>query len=159
MPARHTVESFLVSPPTTMIGRPQSEKWRSAPCSAPAFSLRVPIAGRRVFEGQPLAAHARAAPPRDPATDSSVSSQRRAVGCNFFLPRKAKKLIRLWEIEGYKNVHDLVEAAVALDTVCPAICMTAGCEDTAEMDQREGYCESCGGNTMMSAPVLAEAGP
>lgn len=72
------------------------------------------------------------------------------------LTEKAKKLMRLCEIEGYGNAHDLIQA-VALDTVSPAICMTEGCEYTAEMepDQHEGYCESCGGNTMVSALVLA----
>jgi hypothetical protein len=72
------------------------------------------------------------------------------------LTEKAKKLLRLCEIEGYQNVNDLLEA-VALDTVCPAICMTEGCEYTAEMepDQNEGFCESCGGNTMVSALSLA----
>jgi hypothetical protein len=72
------------------------------------------------------------------------------------LTEKAKKLMRLCEIEGYENADDLIQA-VAIDTVCPAICMTEGCEYTAEMehDQTEGYCEACGGNTMMSALVLA----
>ncbi len=72
------------------------------------------------------------------------------------LTEKAKKLMRLCEIEGYENAHDLIHAA-AFDTVCPAICMTEGCEYTAEMepDQTEGYCASCGGNTMVSALVLA----
>lgn len=72
------------------------------------------------------------------------------------LTEKAKKLLRLCQIEGYENAHDLVHA-VALDTVCPAICMTEGCDHTADMepDQREGYCESCGGNTMVSSLILA----
>jgi hypothetical protein len=72
------------------------------------------------------------------------------------LTEKAKKLMRLCEIEGYENADDLIQA-VAIDTVCPAICMTEGCEYTAEMepDQTEGYCEACGGSTMMSALVLA----
>lgn len=72
------------------------------------------------------------------------------------LTEKGKKLLRLCEIEGFDNVDDLIQA-VALDSVSPAICMTEGCEYTAEMepDQREGYCEACGGNTMVSALVLA----
>jgi hypothetical protein len=72
------------------------------------------------------------------------------------LTTKAQKLMTLCEVEGYKNALDLVEA-VWTDTVCPAICMTEGCDHTAEMepDQREGYCEACGGNTLMSALVLA----
>jgi hypothetical protein len=43
------------------------------------------------------------------------------------------------------------------DSVCPAICMTEGCDCTTEMepDQTEGYCEACGGNTVVSAFVLA----
>ena len=35
--------------------------------------------------------------------------------------------------------------------------MTEGCDYTTEMepDQEEGYCEACGGNTVVSALVLA----
>jgi acyl-CoA synthetase (AMP-forming)/AMP-acid ligase II len=38
-----------------------------------------------------------------------------------------------------------------------AICMTEGCDYTAEMepDQTQGYCEACGGNTLVSALILA----
>ncbi len=73
------------------------------------------------------------------------------------LTTKAQKLMRLCEIEGYKSPCDLFEA-VAADSVCPAICMTEGCEHTAEMepDQDQGYCEECGGNTMISALRLAD---
>ena len=73
------------------------------------------------------------------------------------LTTKAQKLMRLCEIEGYKGPYDLFEA-VASDSVCPAICMTEGCDHTAEMepDQDQGYCEACGGNTMMSALRLAD---
>jgi len=41
--------------------------------------------------------------------------------------------------------------------VCPAICMTDGCDYTTEMepDQDQGFCEACGGNTVTSALVLA----
>jgi hypothetical protein len=72
------------------------------------------------------------------------------------LTTKSQKLMRLCEIEGYKTPYDLIEA-VAGDSVCPAICMTEGCDHTAEMepDQDQGYCESCGGNTVMSALRLA----
>jgi hypothetical protein len=72
------------------------------------------------------------------------------------LTTKAQKLMKLCEKEGYKNPLDLVEA-FACDSVCPAICMTEGCDYAAEMepDQREGYCEACGGNTLMSALILA----
>jgi len=72
------------------------------------------------------------------------------------LTEKAKKLMRLCELEGYKSPHDLLEA-VAGHSVCPAICMTEGCDHTAEMepDQTEGYCDACGGNTVTSALVLA----
>ncbi len=75
----------------------------------------------------------------------------------FALTTKSKKLMKLCEIEGYDNPYDLMQA-VMTDSVSPAICMTEGCDYTAEMepDQREGYCEACGGNTMMSALVLAD---
>ena len=72
------------------------------------------------------------------------------------LTTKAQKLMKLCEVEGYKNPLDLAEA-FACDSVCPAICMTEGCDYTAEMepDQTEGYCEACGGNTVTSALILA----
>jgi cobalamin biosynthesis Co2+ chelatase CbiK len=69
---------------------------------------------------------------------------------------KGSKLIRVCEVEGFATVDDLIALVVA-DSVCPAICMTAGCEHIAPMesDQEEGYCEMCGGNTMVSVLVLA----
>jgi hypothetical protein len=72
------------------------------------------------------------------------------------LSNKAAKLMTLCELEGFKSFDDLLQAA-ATDSVCPAICMTEGCNYTTEMepDQDKGYCESCGGNTMASALILA----
>jgi len=72
------------------------------------------------------------------------------------LSHKAQKLMKLCDIEGFENVEDVLFSSTA-DTVCPAICMTEGCDHTAELepDSREGYCEACGGNTMVSALVLA----
>jgi hypothetical protein len=72
------------------------------------------------------------------------------------LTNKAAKLMKLCDIEGFKHVHDLLQVSVA-DSVCPAICMTEGCDYTTEMegDQEEGYCEACGGNTVVSALILA----
>jgi len=72
------------------------------------------------------------------------------------LSNKAAKLMKLCDAEGFNCLDDLL-AAAATDSVCPAICMTEGCDYTAEMepDQDQGYCESCGGNTVTSALVLA----
>jgi hypothetical protein len=72
------------------------------------------------------------------------------------LSQKAAKLMKLCDLEGYKRLDDLLKASV-IDSVCPAICMTEGCDHTAEMepDQEAGYCEACGGNTVTSALVLA----
>jgi hypothetical protein len=69
---------------------------------------------------------------------------------------KAAKLMRLCEIEGFDDVEEILFVSIN-DSVCPAICMTEGCDFTAEMepDQEEGYCEVCGGNTVTSALVLA----
>jgi hypothetical protein len=76
--------------------------------------------------------------------------------CTIVLTNKAVKLMKLCDLEGYKRLHDFLKAA-AVDSVCPAICMTEGCDHTTEMepDQSEGYCEACGGKTMTSALVLA----
>jgi hypothetical protein len=72
------------------------------------------------------------------------------------LSAKAVKLLKVCEVEGFRHFDDLL-ALVAADSVCPAICMTEGCDFVAPMeaDQYEGYCEACGGNTMASALVLA----
>ena len=72
------------------------------------------------------------------------------------LSNKAAKLMKLCELEGFDSLDDLLRIAVT-DSVCPAICVTEGCDHTTEMepDQDEGYCEVCGGNTVVSALVLA----
>src|SRR5437868_11847269 len=88
---------------------------------------------------------------------SDARSEEENMTSSIELTRKAEKLMKLCDIEGFNNVEDVLYAAVS-DSVCPAICMTEGCDYTAEMepDQTEGYCEVCGGNTMMSALVLAD---
>ena len=72
------------------------------------------------------------------------------------LSHKAQKLMKLCDIEGFENVEDVLFSSIT-DSVCPAICMSEGCDHTAELepDSREGHCEACGGNTMVSALVLA----
>ena len=47
--------------------------------------------------------------------------------------------------------------ACVTDSVSPAICTAPDCSYTTEMepDQDRGYCEACGGNTVVSALVLA----
>jgi hypothetical protein len=72
--------------------------------------------------------------------------------------RKAK-LGKLVELEGFEDENELFAAAMS-DSVCPAICCNPdnpGCDYTAEMepDQREGWCEACGTNTVASALILA----
>ena len=72
------------------------------------------------------------------------------------LSDKGAKLMKLCEMEGFRTLDKLLQQA-ANDSVCPAICMTEGCDHTTEMepDQDCGYCEKCGGNTVTSALVLA----
>jgi hypothetical protein len=71
------------------------------------------------------------------------------------LSQKAAKLMELCDHEGFDSLDDLLQAA-ATDSVCPAMCMTEGCDYTTEMepDQDQGFCEACGGNTVTSALVL-----
>ena len=73
------------------------------------------------------------------------------------LSTKGSKLMRVCEAEGFATADDLKRLSVA-DSVCPAICMTEGCDFIAPMesDQEAGYCEKCGGNTMVSVLVLAD---
>jgi hypothetical protein len=70
------------------------------------------------------------------------------------LTKKAVRLLELCEAEGYKTPDDLLAASMA-DSVCPAICMECGATAQMEKDQREGYCESCGKNRVVSGLVLA----
>ena len=69
--------------------------------------------------------------------------------------RKAK-LTKLLAAYGFASFEDLYLAAFH-DTVGPAICTASSCDYTADMelDQREGYCEACGRNTVQSALILA----
>ena len=75
----------------------------------------------------------------------------------FVLSRKAVKLMKLCDLKGFESLDDLLLLAALTDSACPAICMTEGCDHTAEMeaDQDQGFCEACGGNTVTSALVLA----
>lgn len=78
---------------------------------------------------------------------------------NIALSQKALKLMRLCDLSGFDSVDDLLLATALKDySVCPAICMTEGCDHTAEMepDQDQGFCEACGGNTLVSVLVLAD---
>jgi hypothetical protein len=88
--------------------------------------------------------------------NGSVAGSEEEAMPRIVLTQKAAKLMKLCDLEGYKRIHDLLQASVR-DSVCPAICMTEGCDHTTEMepDQSEGYCEVCGGNTVTSALVLA----
>lgn len=72
------------------------------------------------------------------------------------LSQKAVKLMKLCEVEGFEQLDDLLLLAALADSTCPAICMTEGCDYTVEMepDQDQGFCESCGGNTLVSVLVL-----
>jgi len=75
---------------------------------------------------------------------------------SIVLSNKAAKLMKLCDLEGFKRLEDLLKVSMT-DNICPAICMTEGCDHTTEMesDQDAGYCEACGGNTVVSALVLA----
>lgn len=76
---------------------------------------------------------------------------------NVVLSVKASKLITVCEAVGFATVDDLLVLLVT-DSLCPAICMTEGCNHIMrlEPDQEEGYCERCGGNAMVSVLVLAD---
>ena len=75
---------------------------------------------------------------------------------DIVLSIKAAKLLKVCEAEGFATMNDLLVLSVA-DSVCPAICITEGCDHIAPMesDQEEGYCEVCSSTTMVSVLVLA----
>ena len=67
--------------------------------------------------------------------------------------RRGELLQKLADAQGFALVDALVHAS--LDAVSPAIC--SDCELVCEMepDQRRGYCEGCGENRVVAAPILA----
>ena len=69
---------------------------------------------------------------------------------------KRRKLRELAHDGGHASVVEMLKA-YATDSVSPAICTERDCSYTTEMepDQDRGYCEACGGNTVVSALVLA----
>jgi hypothetical protein len=70
------------------------------------------------------------------------------------LTKKAVRLLELCEAAGFKTRDDLVQASMS-DSVCPAICMECAHVAQMEKDQRQGYCEHCGKNKVVSGLVLA----
>ena len=68
---------------------------------------------------------------------------------------RRQKLAKLVENGGYDDEFELFETAI-MTTVCPAICMREGCDNTEDLepDQSEGWCSECKTNTMVSVLVL-----
>jgi hypothetical protein len=66
-----------------------------------------------------------------------------------------EKLRTLADSEGM-DVEALLRAA-SVDSVCPGICMTGGCDYTIEVepDCQKGWCEVCAKGTVSSALILA----
>ena len=65
------------------------------------------------------------------------------------------KLDTLAVIEGL-TVEELLEQAT-FDVSCKGICSELGCNYTTDVepDQKHGYCEMCGGQTVTSCLILA----
>ena len=66
------------------------------------------------------------------------------------------KLRALCAAEGVDSIEAMLEAAT-FDSVSPGICIKPDCDGTTEVepDQDRGWCEACGGNTVVSALILA----
>jgi hypothetical protein len=124
------------------------------PCRIVFFALanRGQLARRRAFE----AANARQLRLAIRCLNGSGSGSEEEEMSRIVLSTKAAKLMKLCDVEGFDSIEDLLRASTT-GRVCPAICMTEGCDYTTEMkpNQQDGYCEACGGNTVVSALVLA----
>lgn len=68
----------------------------------------------------------------------------------------SSKLETLAEIEGYEDVHAMLEAAT-FDSVAPCICTNPGCDysEDLEPDQDSGWCPDCNTHTLKSCLMLA----
>ena len=71
------------------------------------------------------------------------------------LTTRAQKLMALCEIGGID--FEKLATGELFDSIFPGICMTEGCDHVSEVegDQTEGYCEACGGQTVVSGLILA----
>ena len=69
---------------------------------------------------------------------------------------KRAKLSKLIESEGFETLEQMLQAAV-FDSISPGICVNPECNYTVEVepDQRRGWCEACGTQTVRSALILA----
>ena len=65
------------------------------------------------------------------------------------------KLQDLARVEGMSEEELLQQAT--FDSIAKGICMNKGCDYTTEVepDQSQGYCESCGTNTVQSCLMIA----
>lgn len=70
---------------------------------------------------------------------------------------RSAKLQRIAADEGFADVESLL-AWAAREASCPGICVDPDCGRSCshiEPDQRHGYCDHCGGETIVSCLVLA----
>ncbi len=67
------------------------------------------------------------------------------------------KLELLAELEGFEDSQAMLSVAV-YDSLVPAICMTPGCDASAELepDADGDHCDQCGGNTLSSCLIIAD---
>ncbi len=74
---------------------------------------------------------------------------------NLTFHQRRDKLKTLAEYEGFDSIENLLEAA-SCDSVSPGICVSEGCDYTAEIEpeSREGFCEVCETQTVHNALVL-----
>jgi hypothetical protein len=70
------------------------------------------------------------------------------------LTKKAVRLLELCEAEGFETIDELLEASL-FDSVSPAICMECGHTADIEPDQRQGHCDQCGRNCVVSGLLPA----
>lgn len=71
--------------------------------------------------------------------------------------QKRQALRKMAKDEGFETVTELLEHVIS-DAVSPGFCTNPDCGEISsphEPDASENYCEHCGKNTVVAAPVLA----
>ena len=69
--------------------------------------------------------------------------------------RCTELLQKVADAKGFASVDDFLTSPGVLDAVSPAICTECHLVCEMEPDQRCGYCEGCGQNTVVAALILA----
>src|ERR1051326_9121705 len=94
------------------------------------LSRTAPEARRRTCDGSPVISSSRPIRLAIQHPNPSDAGSEEDLMSAIVLSEKGAKLMKLCDVQGLKGFDDLMAISVA-DSLCPAICMTEGCDHVA----------------------------